>query len=405
MGVIKQPTRVRLSPYLIMRTNMIGWFYLNIAVAYYMTTCVFGSTMLDLNHATASLRVTEPLNAAPQPSTHSKVPLASVFVTAMTLLSMVACYILKPSTFAKATNYAQWAARNMLVYALTDRKAAPSILQDGKTRKAGMENKKMNTPMSRSDFTLSSSLDFLSLAASTRQEYAPAMDNTLMRATLERPTIDSITLSFKKDCCPNCTCCSSACQAPAQVPASLFEAQLEKLSAEEQSKQGKKKKINELSKKGLGRKPDIRRLKDLQDHVPGHVKKSKANKFKGFRLDEVEEEADEEHDWETDPRVSPVLHWDKMEGPDAGCTPLHTLYLPPAAKKAKDYGICGRSLISVDQEPTFEELYPPPTRSVVENKKFLGWTGLKKASKQTVRKNALRKGKKPVRSVPAFSLD
>jgi hypothetical protein len=370
---------------------MIGWFFLILAVACHLTTRVRGSTLLDLNQATASLRVTEPLhNVAPQIQTGSqaKVPIASVFVASMALLSIIALYIFKPSVFAKATNYARMAARNMLVYALTDRKAAPGIFQEGKARKSSTEGKKLNAPMprSRSDFSLSSSLDTCSLVVSTRQEIAPVMDNTLMRATLDRPTIDSYTT-----------------QVPAQVPATLFEAQLEKLNLEESAKQDRLKKIKELSNRGIGKKPDIRRLKNL-DLIP-HGKK-KVRKLKGFKLDEAVDELEEEHDWESDPRVSPVLGGDNMEGPDAGCAPLHTLYLPRSAKKAKDYGICGRSLITVDNEPTFAELFPPPSRSVVENKKFLGWN-IKKASKQTVRKNALRKDKKATssRNVPAFSLE
>merc|ERR1711981_1197527 len=79
----------------------------------------------------------------------SQVPIASVFVASMALLSIIALYIFKPSVFAKATNYARMAARNMLVYALTDRKAAPGIFQEGKARKSSTEGKKLNAPMPR----------------------------------------------------------------------------------------------------------------------------------------------------------------------------------------------------------------------------------------------------------------
>jgi len=362
-----------------------------------MTSFASGSTMLDLNQATASLRATEPLQTTvPIPGPHFKAPSASVFVTAMALFSIIALYLFKPITFAKATNYAQWVASNMVVYALTDSMTGPNIYQEAKDRRGSLETKKANrgprTP--RSDFSLSSSLDFCSLVASTRQEIAPAMNNTLMRATLDRPAIDSVV-------CKNCICCQkSACQ----VPASMYEAQLDKIHMEELKQDKKSKKIQDLSRNGLGKKPDLRRLKNL-DLIPVS-RSSRTSKLLDFNLDEAEDEEDE-HDWESDPRVSPVLCGDNMEGEDAGCTPCHQLILPSAVKKAKDHGICGRSLLTVENEPTLSELYPTRTRSVVENKKFLGWDvkkSLKQTerktpnrTKQTDRKNALFKGRKPNR--------
>jgi len=288
-------------------------------------------------------------------------------------------------------NLAQWVASNMVVYALTDSMTGPKMYQEAKDRRGSLEAKKANRgPRARSDFSLSSSLDFCSLVASTRQEIAPAMNNTLMRATLDRPAIDSVV-------CKNCVCCQkSACQ----VPASMYEAQLDKIHMEDT----KATKIQELSRNGLGKKPDFRRLKNL-DLIPVSRSSGKS-KLLDFNLDDAEDEEDE-HDWESEPRVSPVLCGDNMEGEDAGCTPSHQLILPSAVKKAKDYGICGRSLLTVENEPTLAELYPTPTRSVLENKRYLGWDvkkSLKQTerktpnrTKQTDRKNAPVKGRKPNR--------
>merc|ERR1712072_626976 len=101
--------------------------------------------MLDLNQATASLKVTEP---------HTRMPVASAMSVAM--LSICALYIFKPAAFTKATNHAKSAVRNMLMYTLTDRRAAPGILKERKGTPWRLPN--ATKPRSRRDFSLSSSL-------------------------------------------------------------------------------------------------------------------------------------------------------------------------------------------------------------------------------------------------------
>lgn len=148
---------------------------------------------------------------------------------------------------------------------------------------------------------------------------------------------------------------------------------------------GVKPKVKKLSTL-RGKKPDIRRLREL-DLLPV----SGGHKLLDFKLDEDDEdEAWSHHDWEAEPRASPNLSGDAMSGQDVGCTPLHTLHLPSAASQSRNYGICGRSLLTVTVGP---EVHIAPSRSVLENKKFLGWD--QRSLKSSNPRRPARKGRKP----------
>jgi len=257
-----------------------------------------------------------------------------------------------------------------------------------------------------------------------------------------------------------CSCCMcSTCKLQPQVPDSgQFASKCEELDYDEPSnnmmnevkalstdmKQEMMNKIKELSNKGIGKKQEMmNKIKELSNKRAGtkqdmmnkikelsnrgadnkkhedkdfcfmnnpllsHGKQkvsAKVRTLKGFKLDEADDDSEPEHDWENDPRMSPVLCGDNMEGPDTGCTPIHILHLPRPIKQPRNYGIYGRSLLTVHNQPTFAEVRPRPSRCIVQNKEFLGWSNIKKASKQCSRKNALWKGKIASKG-PAFSLE
>merc|ERR1712216_815898 len=350
-------------------------------------------TLLDLNLATAAFR--EPATSTPQEGI--KVPLAFACFASLALLSILSFWAIQPNAFSKAAASAQWAATNLLVYALNaDRKSGTDrIFQEAKTLDSGKKTPRP-PPRARSSFSLHSELKPCSLAVSPRHELAPALDNTLMRATLEQPKIDVVAVEYV---CKNCACKhTSTCN---------YEAELEKLCAEEPAAQSEQDKLNsrvkQLSNRGLGKKPDIRRLKNLD--------KVNKQKLLNFSLDESDDfSEEEEHDWESDERASPAPCGDAMEGEDAGATPLHTLTLPSSAKNARQYGVCGRSLLSVEVGPELchKRSYEDQLR-VEANLAYLGWNKKSKmcSSKRNENRRPARRGIKPkFRSeVPAFSLD
>jgi len=347
-------------------------------------------TLLDLNLATAAFR--EPATSIPQEDT--KVSLAFACIASLALLSILSFWAIHPNAFSKAAASAQWAATNLLVYALNaDRKSGSErMFQEAKTLDSGKTPRP--APRARSSFSLQSELKACSLSVSARNELAPTLDNTLMRATLEQPKIDTIAVEYV---CNNCSCRHASCN---------YDAELEKICSEEPAAQSAQdnlsSRVKQLSNRGLGKKPDIRRLKNL-DQV-------NKQKLLNFNLDEAEDDDEgEEHDWETDERASPAPNGDAMEGEDAGATPLHTLTLPASAKKARQYGVCGRSLLTVDVGPErCHERTNCEQERISANKQFLGWSATKRSSNKNENRRLPRRGKQTVpgsRAVPAFSLD
>jgi len=321
------------------------------------------------------------------------VPLALACLASLALLSILSFWAVQPNAFSKAAASAQWAATNLLVYALNaDRKSGSDrIFQEAKTLDSGKTARP--APRARSSFSLQSELKACSLSVSARNELAPALDNTLMRATLEQPKIDAIAVEYV---CKNCSCRhASSCN---------YDEELERICSEEPAESAQYKlnsRVKQLSNRGLGKKPDIRRLKNL-DLV-------NKQKLLNFNLDEAEDDDDVEHDWESDERASPAPTGDAMEGEDAGATPLHTLTLPASTKNARQYGVCGRSLLSVEVGPELcHERTNCARLRVAANKKFLGWNSKMRSSSSNKNENRrpARRGKQPEnRSVPAFSLD
>merc|ERR1711981_95062 len=175
-------------------------------------------TLLDLNLATAAFR--EPATSTPQESI--KVPLAFACFASLALLSILSFWAIQPNAFSKAAASAQWAATNLLVYALNaDRESGSDrIFQEAKTLDSSKTTRP--APRARSSFSLQSELKACSLSVSARNELAPTLDNTLMRATLEQPKIDTIAVEYV---CNNCSCRhASSCN---------YDEELEKLCAEE----------------------------------------------------------------------------------------------------------------------------------------------------------------------------
>jgi hypothetical protein len=359
--------------------------YIALTLTFFLTmqeSCA--DTLLDLNLATAALR--EPAPSAPQEGT--KVPLAIACFASLALLSILSFWAVHPNALSKAAASAQWAATNLLVYALSADRKSDMIFQEAKTLDSGKRTPR-HAPRARSSFSLKSELKACSLSASARNERAPTLDNTLMRATLEQPKID---IAVEYVSCRTGSCSNS-------------EIELDKLCAEEPAANTQDKlnsRVKQLSNRGLGKKPDIRKLKNFD-------RMNKQELF-NFNLDEAEDDEEVEHDWESDERASPAPGVDAMEGEDAGATPLHTLILPASAKMARQYGVCGRSLLSVEVGPELchKRSYEDQLR-VEANLAYLGWNKKSKmcSSKRNENRRPARRGIKPeFRSeVPAFSLD
>lgn len=317
------------------------------------------SSVLDLNSATAQLKLAKPSSSG---NGFSSMILATMAVTAVvgalaaaaaTLLSYegeIKMKAFSPAFYAKLRTQVFGGIKQLLFYALSALSLA--------TPKPGQK-----TVRPRTTFSLDIKLDPVHLSLDDRRRRSlgsVGSSSNLMAATLEPPLIDMLSMTPKKTPTaartpshfartPRSRRSSGSRASPytleshnpcsphyAPGDAALFLPR--RMDSETRVQEPVLGKTTHPGRKP-GQKPNLQRMRDAKQAAA--LKREMAATSS---IDEWEYDSD----WENEPRADTMPRGSEMDGEDVGCLPSKVLELPKPAVSVVSTGVYGRSIFTSD---------------------------------------------------------